>query len=261
MKFQQLSFFFFICSAVLCNICNAQNESDKPTYSQISFASGDGVEITADLYVAHEDKAKPFIVLCHQAGWSRGEYREIAPKLNRLGFNCMAIDQRSGGKVKGVSNGTMARAAEANKPTTFLDAEQDMIAAIDYARKNYAEGKLILWGSSYSSALSLRIAGENAETVDGVMAFAPGEYFVRFGKPDDWIQSSASKISVPVFITSAKNEYSRWEKIFESIGNDERMKFIPESKGNHGSRALWKQFDDSDAYWEAVKVFLAKFEA
>ena len=34
----------------------------------------------ADLYIAH-DASAPFILLFHQAGWSRGEYLEIAPKL------------------------------------------------------------------------------------------------------------------------------------------------------------------------------------
>jgi hypothetical protein len=48
----------------------------------ITFPSGDGVTCTADLYRVHPDPATPFIVLFHQAGYSRGEYREIAPRLN-----------------------------------------------------------------------------------------------------------------------------------------------------------------------------------
>ena len=49
----------------------------------------------------------PVLVLFHQAGWSRGEYREIAPKLNELGYICLAIDQRSGKGVNGVANGNV----------------------------------------------------------------------------------------------------------------------------------------------------------
>jgi len=70
-------------------------------FKTITFPSHEGVTITADLYITNEDKNIPFIVLFHQAGFSRGEYREIAPKLNKLGFNCMAIDQRSGDGVIG----------------------------------------------------------------------------------------------------------------------------------------------------------------
>ncbi len=235
-------------------------KANADPYEEITFASADGLEITADIYWKHDDKSKPFVVLCHQAGWSRGEYRDIAPALNELGFNCMAIDQRSGKAVKGINNETAARAAKAKKSTTFIDAEQDMIAAVEYAREHYANGKLILWGSSYSAALTLRIAGEHTDKIDGAMAFAPGEYFVRFEKPDNWIESSASKISGPTFITSAKKEYENWKKIFEAIPAEEKTAFVPETTGNHGSRALWSQFDDSKDYWSAVKEFLAQFQ-
>jgi pimeloyl-ACP methyl ester carboxylesterase len=233
--------------------------TDAEPFKEVSFTAADGLEITADLYWKHDDKSKPFIVLCHQAGWSRGEYREIAPALNELGFNCMAIDQRSGGGVKGIKNETNKRASAAKMATTFVDAEQDMVAAVEHARENYATGKLILWGSSYSAALTLRIAGEHADKIDGAMSFAPGEYFERFEKPANWIQTSAKKIECPVFITSAKNEKENWEKIFAAIPSKIKNGFLPKTKGNHGSRALWAQFGDSKDYWQQVKVFLAHF--
>lgn len=233
---------------------------DSRTFQQIGFDSEDGLEITADIYWKHDDKSKPFIVLCHQAGWSRGEYREIAPKLNEMGFNCMAIDQRSGGEINGVANKTVQRAEKSKKATGYVDAEQDMIAALKYAKKNHADGKLILWGSSYSSALAIRIAGEHPELVDGTLAFAPGEYFRRFGKPADWIATSAKKIETPIFITSAKKEAGGWNSIFEAVGGDKKVKFVPQTAGNHGSKALWEKFDDNGAYWKATGSFLKNFQ-
>ena len=134
-----------------------------------------------------------------------------------------------------------------------------MIAALKYARENYATGKLLLWGSSYSAALTLRIAGEHSDLLDGALSFAPGEYFKRLGKPVDYVKSSASKIKAPVFVTSAKNEYENWKAIFDSISADGKTKFLPETRGNHGSRALWKEFSDSSAYWQATESFLKKF--
>ncbi len=226
---------------------------------RITFASLDGLKITADLYAPHKDKSTPFILLCHQAGWSRGEYREIAPRLNALGFNCLAIDQRSGKEVNGVTNETAHRANEKSKPTDFVSAEQDIIAALKYVKARHAKGKLILWGSSYSAALALRIAGEHPELIDGVLAFAPGEYFVRFGKPNNWITKSASKIRCPVFVTSARQEVPRWQSIFNAIASKKKTRFVPKTAGNHGSRALWKRFGDSSDYWNAVKPFLAQF--
>ncbi|MEE8104990.1 MAG: alpha/beta fold hydrolase [Planctomycetota bacterium] len=227
-------------------------------YKEIEFKSEDGLKITADLYKKHKKDSKPFIVFCHQANWSRGEYREIAPKLNKLGFNCMAIDQRSGGAINGVNNETAARAKAAGKPTNYPDARQDIIAALKYARKNYAKGKLILWGSSYSSALVLQIAGSEPKLVDGVLSFAPGEYFGRFGKPGDWVTQSASKIACPAFITSAQREGPQWKAIYAAIPGNKKMSFLPTTEGQHGSRALWEKFPDNDQYWKAVKAFLGR---
>ena len=45
----------------------------------------------ADLYAPHPATA-PLVILFHQAGWSRGEYEEIAPKLKR--FNTPASQRR-----------------------------------------------------------------------------------------------------------------------------------------------------------------------
>ncbi len=233
---------------------------DQEPFQKIEFKSEDGLTVTADLYQAKNDRSKPFIVLCHQAGWSRGEYREIAPKLNDLGFNCMAIDQRSGGTINDVTNETAQRAKEAKKGAEFVDAEQDMIAALKYAKEKHSSGKLLLWGSSYSAALAIRIAGEHPELVDGVLSFAPGEYFQRAGKPADWIANSAKKITQPVFITSAKAELKNWQPIYEAIESSSKIKFLPDTSGNHGSRALLKKFDDSAAYWSATKSFLEQFQ-
>lgn len=226
-------------------------------FETITFPSKDGLEITADVYVTHPDSA-PFIVLFHRAHWSRGEYREIAPKLNEMGFNGMAIDQRSGDEVNNVPNETMRRARKKKLGTTYLDAIQDMEAAIEYARKHFAKGKLIIWGSSYSAALVLKIAGDHPGQFDGVLAFAPGEYFSRFGKGDEFIAESAQYIKCPVFITSAKSEKDNWWDIYETI-NAPRSYFLPKTRGVHGSEALWEKTPESKEYWKATGKFLSQF--
>lgn len=230
----------------------------KPTSTApktVTFPSEDKLSITADVYMAHADTA-PFVVLFHQAGWSRGEYQTIAPKLNRMGFNCMAIDQRSGNKVNGVSNETVKRAKKARKGTTYVHALPDMRAALAYARSQYAKGTLIAWGSSYSSSLVLQLAGTHPQLADVTLAFAPGEYFRKYGKSKTWIRDAAKNIKKPVFITSAKSEHKAWSAIFEAIQSPHKASYLPKTKGNHGSRALWKKFSDSSGYWDAVTAFL-----
>ena len=224
----------------------------------ISIKAIDGVTVTMDLHIVHPDTV-PFIVLFHQAGWSRGEYQEIAPKLNQMGFNCAAVDLRSGKGINNVPNLTAQSAKKLMKETKYVDAIPDMEAAFLHVKEHLANGMILIWGSSYSSALVLKMAGDRSEEIDGVLAFSPGEYFKSMGKPGDFIQSSASHIQCPSFITSAKGEQGSWWKIHEAITTDVKTYFLPTTSGNHGSRALWAKFSDHQSYWVAVTAFLQQY--
>ena len=235
------------------------SQEQTSAFRTVEFPSLDGLTITADLYAPHEDPKTPFLVLCHQAGWSRGEYRETAPRFVAMGFNCLAIDQRSGGEVREVPNETAKAADEKGLGTNYLDARQDIIAAVRHARSKYAEGPLVLVGSSYSAALVLEIAGSEPGLADVVLSFSPGEYFQRLGKGPAFIQKAAAHIECPVFVTSAKEESGAWKGIFEAIPGEKKVSYTPETAGNHGSRALWKRFEDCPGYWNAVTSFLDTF--
>ena len=233
--------------------------SQESNVKILTFKSADNLEITADWY-SISDSTAPIIILYHQAGWSRGEYIEIAPKLNAMGFQCLAVDQRSGGEVNSIINQTNSRALLAGLSTNYLDALPDLTAALDFIHKMYPENKIILWGSSYSSSLTLKVAGDNQKFVSGVLAFSPGEYFERFGESSNFIQSSAKNIICPAFITSASNEHGQWKNIFESIPGMQKTFFLPQTAGNHGSRALWEIFPDNEQYRQAVTIFLSQYK-
>ncbi len=234
------------------------NPAEAAKKITVTFPSSDSLLVTADLYAPNSQDA-PFIILFHQAGWSRGEYMETAPKLNAMGFNCLAVDQRSGGEVNGVVNVTHRRAEKAGLPTQYLDALPDMNAAVAYVKSKYPQSKIILWGSSYSAALVIKLAGDYPDLADGVLAFSPGEYFKRFGLGTHFISKSARHIKCPLFITSKKKEAPGWKKTFDAVPGKQKQSFIPNTKGNHGSRALWSKFPDSGAYWRAVNRFLKQF--
>ena len=224
--------------------------------TKITFPSNDGLICTADLYMAKHEKNTPFIVMFHQADKSRGEYEAIAPRLNKLGFNCMAVDARSGRLAKETVNETALAAKEAGKPDGYEDALPDLLAALRQARKDYASGKLIAWGSSYSASLSIHIAGKYPELLDGVMAFSPGEYFDS-GTALSSIAGSASGIAtMPTFITSGPQEGDDWKDIFQAIPSPKKKSFLPTGEANlHGSSVL-ESASFGPAYWEAVDAFL-----
>ena len=220
----------------------------------IHFNASDGLEITADLYMPHEASA-PFIILYHQAGYSRGEYLSIAPKLNAMGFNCLAVDQRSGNQVNDIVNQTNKEAVEQNKPTEYLDALADIEAAYLYVKHGIKPHNLILWGSSYSAAIMFYMGSAHHDNLSGILAFAPGEYFKINGKE---IKSYATRVTVPVFVTSAKSEYDNWKSIYANVKSKKSF-FLPDTEGKHGSKALWENNPSQAAYWAAVKDFLNQF--
>jgi len=245
-----------ILTLTLTIFVNTAFGAEKET---VTFLAADSLVVTAELYVSNPDNA-PFIILFHQAGWSRGEYLETAPVLNKLGFNCLAVDQRSGKEVNGIINQTHIAASRADKPTEYAHALPDMQAALDFTKRNYHQSKLIIWGSSYSSALAIKLASENGPSVAGVLSFSPGEYFEKSGMGADYITKAAKQVSCPIFITSKKKEASVWKDIYKVIPSKHKQYFIPETEGNHGSRALWSKFEDSPDYWKAVKSFLQQYK-
>ncbi len=219
---------------------------------KITFPSKDSLTITADWYPVSENM--PVILLCHQARFSRGEYSETALKLNKFGFNCLAIDQRFGNEANGVTNETAAEAKRLKKSQTNLDAEQDMIAALDYLFGKYKKPIIIL-GSSYSASLALAIAKDNNH-VFAVAAFSPGEYFVQ----KDFVAKHIDGLNKPVFITSSKEEADAVTDLVKDVVSLIKVQYIPKSKGDHGSKVLWNSSSLHEEYWIALMSFLDKMK-
>lgn len=223
----------------------------------VTFFSEDSLIITADLYTHKNIEEAPFIILFHQAGYSRGEYVESVGKFIEMGYNCLAVDLRAGNEVNGIINETHKEAVAKGLSTEYVDAMPDMLAAIEYVKNNFEFGELLILGSSYSASLALIIAAQSPDMVDGVLAFSPGEYF----KYDDTtIEEYASEILVPVFISSSREERKKWKAIYEALPDDAKRKYIPEEEGVHGSRALWKTTEGNQKYWKAVEKFIKKIE-
>jgi dienelactone hydrolase len=225
----------------------------------VKFKTYDKVIVTADLYTPNP-ASSPFIILYHQAKYSRGEFLEIAPKLNKLGFNCLAVDLRSGEAVNGIENETWKFADSLNMETRYTDAYTDMKAAVSYVKKKFPGTKIFLLGSSYSSSLAIKLAGDFPKGISGVVAFSPGEYFSKFGWSRTIIEASAANVKCPVFITSSINERESCQKIYDAIPVQTKTYFLPASGGKHGAKTLWNAFPESEQYWKALKAFLLKYK-
>jgi hypothetical protein len=102
------------------------------------------------------------------------------------------------------------------------------------------------------------LAAEHPKEVTAVMAFAPGEYFEKQKSPV-YIRDFAKRVKQPLFVTSAKKEREQVWPIFDASPAEKKILFTPASKGQHGSRALWAKWPDSDVYWVAVSGFLERY--
>lgn len=219
--------------------------------SEVSYKAADGVTVYAQFAQA-KTKSRGLILLFHQADASRAEYAGIAPRLNAMGFSTLAVDQRSGGSLFGGTNKT---AAGFGKSASYLEALPDLEASLKFAHSSLKSDRVIVWGSSYSSALVFLLAAKMGGDVAGVLSFSPDEYL---GGPR-LVRDAARKISVPVFITSALSEATPARRIFEAVASEDKVQFVPKGFGLHGSSAL-DNGKASDEYWAAVETFLGRFK-
>lgn len=230
-----------------------EKKKDCPTL--VEFNSLDSLIISSHLYQI--DDSSPIILLCHQARFNKFEYAGIAERLNKMGYNSMAIDQRSGGPIGNKQNLTYLRGRKLNKSLDYIDAEPDIKAAILYLNKKF-NSQVILWGSSYSSTLALYLAAEMDE-VSAVLSFSPGNYMAN---KKGSLLNVLSNFEKPMFLTSSKLESKSVSELLSKRKlTKHQIQFIPEGNGHHGSRALWINQIGGEEYWLAVGLFLKQLSS
>jgi alpha-beta hydrolase superfamily lysophospholipase len=214
---------------------------------QVVLKAADGVEV----FGTYSQPAKPrgIILLFHQAESGQGEYLTIVPRLNAHGFATLTIDARAGGDMFG-GNWTVKKLG---KPGTYLEARQDLEAALTWA--SLKKLPVILWGSSYSASLVFLIAADHPGQVTALLAFSPGEYFD--GKPA--VGPSAAKLTLPVFVTSdpVPDEVAAAKALTDAVPSANKRLFVPVNGGVHGSSTLIAARNSgAEDVWSAVLAFL-----
>lgn len=216
----------------------------------LRIVAADGVSVYADLYRRDGGARGPLLLLFHQAGSNAAEYEPIAPRLNELGWDALAIDQRSGGHKWGRGNRTVGRLGHS---TTFPDAYADLEAALDWARSERYAGPVVVVGSSYSAALVLRLAAERE--VDGVVALSPGEHAGE-GFP---VRGWASGVRVPALLVAMPGpEQYEAQSFVDAIGSPRKRLLIPASPA-HAAAVLREDRNPGGTgeVWDALTTFLA----
>lgn len=236
-----------------------------PWAEPVMFTASDGAAVGGVLYRARKDgrpvpswdNSYSTIILCHQSGSNYAEYVPIAPKLAEMGFHCVSIDMRGGGKKYGrVNDATESwQRDHEGQRGGGAQAQLDIEGTMAGIRAEGFEGKIMLWGSSYSAGRLFAVVVDHPDDVAASLSFSPGRGFVQ---SDDETPSWASRVTIPVFMTWPESEFNESRrKDFEQLATTSRVLLIQEG-GRHGSSTLHpdKNPDGVDAVWAKVTAFL-----
>ena len=225
-------------------------EGQSPT---ISFQTSDSLNIYGDLY--ESDKSGTTILLFHQAGANaRSEYASIIPRLQKEGYNVLAIDQRSGGQRFGGHNRTVAELA--NSRFGYCDVYPDLVGAVNYLSDNGYSGNKVIWGSSYSAALVIKLAHELPDEIDAVLAFSPASGNpMNDCKPEQYFET----LAVPLLVLRPQREMDieSVQNQFTSAKGNGHQTYVA-NPGTHGSSMLVEERAGGDvsANWDVVLSFI-----
>ena len=220
----------------------------------VTFLASDSLTVTADLYNTFSQSNK-YMLLFHQAEYSRGEFEQTAIRLIKLNYNSLAVDLRYGNGVNFISNETAMLARSEGYPVTMMDCEKDILAAISYVYSIDSTAEIYLLGSSFSGSMCLKVA-EDRSVIKAVIAYSPGEFFGSFN-----VAEYISGLNIPTYIASSRSEYSYVADIAKNITSPTKILFRPEnSNGEHGSKALWWNSNANEEYWLSLLFFLKDFK-
>ncbi|HOS84888.1 MAG TPA: dienelactone hydrolase family protein [Bacteroidales bacterium] len=221
----------------------------------ITFFAADGLEITADVYDTDVESSK-YMLLFHQAEYSRGEFQQIATRLIKIGFTCIAVDLRYGNEVNFVNNETAMRAKKGGFASSMIDCEKDIAAAISYVKTLDTKPRIFLMGSSFSASLCLKTANERND-IEAVIGFSPGEFFGA----ELSIEESIRGLQTPYFVGCPRSEHYYVLQLLSGTQSKKKIVFKPEgSDGLHGAKTLWWESATRDEFWLSLLFFLKDFK-
>jgi pimeloyl-ACP methyl ester carboxylesterase len=222
--------------------------------TEIDFFTQDSIHIYGDLYEV--DKSAPTVLLFHQGGSNaRAEYGPIIPRLTGIEFNVFAIDQRRGGQLYGSYNRTVADIPD--NSFEYCDAYADIEGALNFVINAGFTGKKILWGSSYSATLAIKLANQHPYDVHAVLAFSPASGGpMQACRPDEYF--ATLKVPLLLLRPSQEMEIESVKDQFDLAQQNNHQVYVA-INGKHGSSMLVEQrvSNSTDENWQVVQAFLA----
>ncbi len=201
-----------------------------------------------------EDLAAPVVMLLHQAGSNLAEYDSVVPRLNALGWACLATDARGGGRAWGRGNLTVDAAGARGGGE---EASRDFAGAVRWLRDRGCTGPLAAIGSSYSAGRVYLLLADHPDEFACGVAYSGGRRFAQPGP--DGEPSWASRVAAPVMYSVPVFEYEADSpERFAAIAGTDNL-FRIQARGVHGASTLDPRRNPAgwEEEWAALRDWLA----
>lgn len=138
---------------------------------KVKLLTSDGIEIIGDFYQT-KNKNDTAIIMLHMMPTDRSSWKNFAMKLQKDGFQSLAIDLRGHGESINQNNKTLnyQKFSDAEHQDSILDIEA---AAKFFLRKGLKLNQILLIGASIGANLALEFQAENP-LIKGVILLSPG---------------------------------------------------------------------------------------
>ena len=146
------------------NNANSNSGNGLSEMQKVSFTTEDGIKISANYWPLKSNKG---VVLLHMLGRTKETWQGFPEKLNKAGFNAMAIDMRGHGESEG---------GDFRSFTTkqWMDVLKDIKAAKEFLiKKGVDADNVYLAGGSIGANLALNYAAQDSN-IKKIVLLSPG---------------------------------------------------------------------------------------
>ena len=211
---------------------NAPTEnSEKAAAQTINFDAPDGVRIVGTFYAANKENS-PAVLMLHQFGGSRADYKDLARQFQANGINVLAIDGRGFGESTKKADGSRVSVSQSDEAVAGMKSD---VAAVKFlgGQETVDKTRIGIVGASYGSSLAIIHAGENPE-IKSVALLSPGTNYFGNLPTMPAIEKYGAR---PVLIVAAEDEAdsaSASRRLDElAAGDKHQLQIYP--KGGHGT--------------------------
>jgi pimeloyl-ACP methyl ester carboxylesterase len=154
----------------------AEQKGGSPLLGEeVTFSSGDGVELQADLYAAADPNA-PTVILLHAHRKDRTTWSLLVPDLTRAGFNVLNLDLRGHGGSTRQGDAVI----DADDVPVFLttglivDSAKDVVSSLLFLRERGIQtDRMTLIGDTYGAMVAFLAAGAAPSHVRSLVLLSP----------------------------------------------------------------------------------------